>query len=369
MSIVSVKKRSNEGRGGSIKKNNVTTYRDLYVVVSDDPADTAKTARDAVPVAVGDSYPDDITALCTEKDAELVSSDTDRVWHVRVEYSSEKEGNQQSQNQFRPTEVRWGSNKFVRGLDFVGKFERTQLASGIGSGDMTATVLDGSIFPLTGAFKINIDFERIVVSSRSGNVLTFSQRGALGTVPYGHYAGSYVTQLVPPLNSANDKFDPPLTIEESSAVLTISRNETYYNPLLGFLYNDAINSDYWTLVLRGGTLVIGPLSAKCLSIEAESEQIGFATYARVSYHFEIKDTWLLTPMDAGFRELTFAEGIGERQTNIQDSQGQPISVPAPLDMAGHAIPIDTLSGALASDPQFHRFRGFKELPFNDLALP
>lgn len=78
--------------------------------------------------------------------------------------------------------------------EFLGSVVATTLSSNVGIFDSTITVVDGSTFP-TGAsgnpFVIVISRgtpieEKMLISSRTGNVLTVKQRGYDGTVASSH---------------------------------------------------------------------------------------------------------------------------------------------------------------------------------------
>lgn len=60
------------------------------------------------------------------------------------------------------------------------------------TGQMSCTVLDGTLLPSSGPFWIRIDDELIICSGTSGSTVTFSQRGAGGTTAATHAADACV---------------------------------------------------------------------------------------------------------------------------------------------------------------------------------
>lgn len=70
------------------------------------------------------------------------------------------------------------------------------LASGISNVDVSLTLIDGSEFPSTGAFRIVIENEIILVGARSSNTLSSLTRGAEGTTAAAHSGGAAVTHVL-----------------------------------------------------------------------------------------------------------------------------------------------------------------------------
>lgn len=71
----------------------------------------------------------------------------------------------------------------------------TTLNGGIGSGDTSVLVNDGSVFPSSGNFRCLIDSEIVRVTARSSNTLTVT-RGAEGTTAATHSSGANVTAII-----------------------------------------------------------------------------------------------------------------------------------------------------------------------------
>lgn len=154
------------------------------------------------------------------------------------------------------------------------------------------------------------------------------------------------------VNSAGDRFDPPIMKDDSRPVLVIVRNEPTFNQDLAALYRDSINIDpFWGH---------DPYTVKCLSIEAQlthNPDIGY--YWPVTYKFEFNDDgWISQILDAGFRELNAG---GTDAQAILDYKGLPVANPALLDGHGKKL-------AEGSDAVFLEFNIYKEMSFEGLNL-
>ena len=71
----------------------------------------------------------------------------------------------------------------------------TTLSSSMTSGQTTASVADGSVFPSEGDFRIIVDDELMLVTARSTNTLTV-ERGIEGTTAATHSSGGEVTSVL-----------------------------------------------------------------------------------------------------------------------------------------------------------------------------
>jgi hypothetical protein len=93
------------------------------------------------------------------------------------------------------------ADEYIR-KEFKGGATRTTLAGALGAGDTSISLTSGSTFPTgTAKFVIVIDRgtateEKILISSRSTNTLTVSQRGYDGTSAASHDAGAYVEHVL-----------------------------------------------------------------------------------------------------------------------------------------------------------------------------
>lgn len=70
------------------------------------------------------------------------------------------------------------------------------LNGGITNVATSLTVVNGTLYPATGNFRIRIDSELILVGARSGNTLSSLTRGIEGTTGAAHNSGSDVPQVV-----------------------------------------------------------------------------------------------------------------------------------------------------------------------------
>lgn len=156
----------------------------------------------------------------------------------------------------------------------------------------------------------------------------------------------------PVVNSANDKFNPAETMDDSRPVFIIVRNEKVYNDGVMATYRDTVNSD----VFFG----YAPQLVKCHSITgklARDQDIGW--YWIVTYRFEWnKDGWHKKPLDAGYK--TYPEGA-TAPTVILDKIGVPISDVSLLDGNGNELPA-------GEDPVFLDFQVYLEQPFEPLNI-
>lgn len=99
------------------------------------------------------------------------------------------------------------------------------------------------------------------------------------------------------VNSSGEAFDPPIMFEELRPTVTISRNETAYNPAIALQYQNAVNL----------TTFFGapPLCAKMTRITGQKMiDIGFQ-YWKITYEIEFRgDTFCLFVLDQGYRDIT-----------------------------------------------------------------
>lgn len=155
----------------------------------------------------------------------------------------------------------------------------------------------------------------------------------------------------PVLNSAGDRFDPPLTDDVSRSILVIERNERTFDDSIASVFRNAINLD----TFRGyepGTVKIKRITAR----RVYNTQIG--VYFRVRYEFHINEEgWLKRPLNAGMRQLS-SDGTTYEAILVQ---GMPVSEPVPLDENGRALPPD-------GTPIFLEFEVGKWLSFAELNL-
>jgi hypothetical protein len=155
----------------------------------------------------------------------------------------------------------------------------------------------------------------------------------------------------PIVNSAGERFDPPIEIDDSRPVLSITRNEPTIDPANIVAYQDAVNTDTF--------FGCDPGTAKIDSIEAESAFENGTFYWKVSYtiHFR-REGWDVQPLDQGYHHLI----AGVPTVNRDPQSGNPYPAPRLLDGSGNLL-------GTGADPVFLDFEAYKEMPFAPLALP
>jgi hypothetical protein len=155
------------------------------------------------------------------------------------------------------------------------------------------------------------------------------------------------------VNSAGQYFDPPLEVDDSRPVLTITRNEASFNPSLAIDYQDAVNSDAF--------LGFSPGQAKVAMIQASSATENDVFFWRVTYEFAFRrEGWALSVLDQGRYEKV---------------SGKPVPIKE-YDTAGNAIPgshvtdpVPLSGGSRLDNPgpdsvQFLSFTVYKERAFS-----
>lgn len=122
--------------------------------------------------------------------------------------------------------------------NYAGAAASTTLSSGIASGTTSIPVADGSTYP-TANFNIVIDKglageEKIFISSRSGNTLTVSARGADGTTAAAHSTGATVQHcaFASDFQEANDHVAATTGHGATGAVVGTTNTQTLTNKTL-----------------------------------------------------------------------------------------------------------------------------------------
>jgi hypothetical protein len=154
------------------------------------------------------------------------------------------------------------------------------------------------------------------------------------------------------VNTAKEYFDPPVEIDDSRPVCTVTRNEDHFNIHLAKEFRDSINeSEFWGWPAY---------TVKCKSISAKlalDPLVGW--YWVVTYILEFNpDQWGREILSQGLRQLNTA-GTAYAPILINGSQ---TTSPVPLDEKGHALPPD-------GDPVFLTFDVYREMDFSILNLP
>lgn len=167
----------------------------------------------------------------------------------------------------------------------------------------------------------------------------------------------------PITNSAGDPFDPPITIDDSRSILTVTRNElvSSYNFALAEMYRDTINQYTWN--------GFAPYTAKLGIISTSDPQYSSAYqvyYYTVTYPFTIKrDGWQVAVLDAGCNELTGPYGAyypyTDQKTRPIMNGGQQVSDPVPLNGYGQRLPVGGIPITLV-------FEGYSVTDFTGLGI-
>jgi hypothetical protein len=132
-------------------------------------------------------------------------------------------------------------------------------------------------------------------------------------------------------NSAGDPFDPPLMIDDSRRVISVSKNLATH-PSWILSYQDTVNSDSFTV--QGITYTAGKGKLQRVSISNELSRNG-TTYFVVQFEIHLqKNGWLLQPLDAGFRERDYS---GDLINILNPGDSEEPSAPVPLDGSGSAL--------------------------------
>lgn len=143
----------------------------------------------------------------------------------------------------------------------------------------------------------------------------------------------------PIVNAAGDPYDPPLMREVTRATLTVLRNEVPSAVNLATLaaLSNTKNGYVWN-GFPVATVRLNPLKLP----DFMYSQVSNSFYFPMEYTFDVNfDTWIHQVLNAGFRQLDASGNLIPILIN-----GQPATVPVPLNEAGHAIltPEFTLAG-------------------------
>lgn len=137
----------------------------------------------------------------------------------------------------------------------------------------------------------------------------------------------------PIVNSAGDRYEDPVTIDETRVTLLVRKNilVSAWDVTLPYLYNDAINQYDWN--------GFPAYAVKCGSITTSDEQYDSYNqiwYYTVTFPFELdRNKWKKDQLDQGFAELDSSSP--PRQKLILDAKGQPVGEAVPLDGSGHRL--------------------------------
>ena len=189
----------------------------------------------------------------------------------------------------------------------------------------------------------------------------------------------------PYVNSAQQPFTPPFTVERARRILTITRNQETFDFALADAYSFAVNSDDFS-PLGTGTPV-PPGCAQCFPIHAEHAQRGIISFWRVTYRIRIGATFsriyghvlgvpLYVTERESFRPVRILDaGMCRLQTSILQPGfmrpipiigpgGYPISQPVLLDGSGQPATASTITGRIPAT--YREFKPYPAKPFTPI---
>ncbi len=314
MAIISVTE-TTDGEGATFSRDTTRLYTRTFRVITD----SVNHRPDEIALAPGlprgwDRHPSDITCFVEKVTPKRVKG-TREVWDVTASYTNKlDEDDEPDENPLRrPWKLSWTSQTYSHAA-LVGVKRETFTAGG------------STIAPAPGA-------------ALSG----------------------------PVLNSAGDKFDPPIEIEASNWQLTAKKNiATVPSWLMD--YRDSLNH---------ASITIAGINFQARELRLNSMTIGEWTYENDIgfYPFEIQiaqkqETWIHDLLDQGTHEIKTINVGGvstEERLRIVDGRGQHITDPVRLNGSGGKLsPAD----APIEDSVFIRYQLYlKERNYTALGLP
>jgi hypothetical protein len=137
----------------------------------------------------------------------------------------------------------------------------------------------------------------------------------------------------PVVNSAYDRFDPPLTREVKRPVLTIISQEEHFDFIEAFVYQDAINGNaFLAFGDEGLWRVTKYTGASTTKLDAKGNDVTVWNVTR-EWTFD-RNGWIRPILNQGMRQLN-QNRDGWAPILVR---GQPISSPVLLDTTGHELP-------------------------------
>ena len=163
-------------------------------------------------------------------------------------------------------------------------------------------------------------------------------------------------------NSADEKFDPYITVDVYDLIVRITRNEATYDLNRAAELIGSINNDIF--------LGYDPGKVRINVLDGVETRVGQLFYFVVDYEFQIRfqsrggvDTnWKRRVLDEGYRELTGENDDGTpKYEEITDDKGDKVTAAVKLDGLGRIL-------AKAADPEFLEFDVHESFPFADLDI-
>lgn len=158
------------------------------------------------------------------------------------------------------------------------------------------------------------------------------------------------------LNSAMDRFDPPIEADDSRTVLRITVNLKEFNQEWAERYRDTINAVAF-LGRDPYTLKLSTVRARRLS-DPNVPDDHFYWVVNMELHHN-RDTWLFHPLDQGYKRL---QGTPAKQLSIVTADGQTPSSPVLLDGQGGQLDLSDP----ANEPFYMEFHVYPEEDFPEI---
>lgn len=316
MAVVSIKELWS-GRTGRDTYTRQRTYTRVFEVYTDDPADEATVAGGDLSLPrLGEQYPADADAVVV---AVVPSQDDDEPlrWLVQIDYDTQP-----------PLP------------------EAVQPTDGAGGGGGTQPLGSVPDNPLSRPAIWRFSFQQTQEVLRK----SYQHTNGVNDLPE--------EKTKPVKNSAQFPFDPPVMVEVSRPLVSVTKNlPTFSLPEFREL-QDAVNSEPW----HG----IPALCAKCVGVEAQSGFENGVYFWSYTWTFALNfDTWILEVLDAGWIERLIErdEETGDYTTigtrAFVDEAGNPRTEPTLLDRNGREL-------ADGADEVYLKFSAYPQKDYNVL---
>lgn len=308
MPVVGTAKEQWPGRTGKDDWNKHRTYTRVFEVWTDDPNDDVTVAGNATGIPLlGDSHPSDAAAVVVSV-VPTQDSETPYRWDVSIEYDTQPP----VRDSLQPTTT-----------------------------SPPPPPPPGAPGPQTPADRAENPLDRAPIWK-----VSFQQTTEVVTRTFAN--GEDI------LNSAGLPFDPPITIEVSRPLISVTWNVATLNlDKIDLLQDGVNNAEFFGRAAR---------TLRCVGIEAGSgfeNGVHFWTVTvTLAYN---RDTWDIRVLDAGYavKKTEDFEGNGsttERWVKVKDPYGNEATEPVPLDGAGQVLATD-------EDPVYLTFPVYEERDF------
>lgn len=165
-------------------------------------------------------------------------------------------------------------------------------------------------------------------------------------------------------NSAGEQFAQPVQVDDTRFVLTVTKNQSYYDPGLYYPYVDTVNSMPWIFNLAAQI-------CKCDQINGVSVYDRNSWYWKVTYIFHVRPwrntqtdppPWNVQVLDKGTWQLD----ANNKPAQIYDQKTLlPITNAVPLDGTGHPLTL-TPPVTYVYWPTLPGWQLYPQTDFNDL---